>query len=107
LATSRLSSNSPDLLDVAAVMAAFEQINTCRITLHGRVEDQDTDPHLVLIVSALEDLQDLPDPKYLASVNATCHAGSHKTIEGAILWALYQLDWRIAEETMRKAKETA
>jgi len=107
LATSRLSSNNPDLQDVASVMDAFETINKCSITLHGKVVGVAGARKLQLIVSAMETNEDLPDQGYLASVNVDLGCGSHRTMEGAMLWALYQLDWRLAEIEVGRVEKTA
>lgn len=107
MAVSRLTLSNPDLVDVASVMEAFETINNCAITLHGRVGGPDGSRRLELIVSALEDLQDGPDQRYLASVNVNMSPVSHRTIEGAILWALYQLDWQLAQTEWDKTNKTA
>lgn len=107
MAVSRLSSSTPDLQDVAAVMDGFQEINKCYITIFGRVEGAAGARRLVLIVSAQDTAEDVPDPKFLASVNVDLGCGSHRTMEGAILWALYQLDWRIAEQELRGSETTA
>jgi len=107
LATSRLSLNSPDLIDVAAVMEAFEEMNKCAVTLLLRVERPNGIAKLAMIASALSTNEDVPDPTYLASVSADLSPASHKTMEGAILWALYQLDWRLAEMELGRIRKTA
>jgi len=107
LAVSRLSSNNPDLQDVAAVMDGFQTINKCAITIFGRVEGPAGARRLALIVSAQDTEEDVPDPKFLASVSVDLGCGSHRTMEGAILWALYQLDWRIAQHELSGSETTA
>lgn len=107
LATSRISSNSPDLVDVSAVMEAFQQINNCLITLHGRVVSVRGAQELVMIVSALELPEDSPDHTYLASVNVHLGSGQHRTMEGAILWGLYQLDWELSRIGRKKNEQPA
>lgn len=107
MATSRLSLSNPDLIDVGAVMTAFEVMNKCCITLLVRVENHAGVSKLRMIASALTDDEDTPDPKYLGSVNVNLSPESHKTMEGAILWALYQLDWKLAEGELEKTSKTA
>jgi hypothetical protein len=99
--------SGPDVLDVTAVIQAFEQINTCRITVLGSVADRDGLQTLCWIISAQEDLEDVPEQKYLASVNVSMNGGGHRTIEGAIMWALYQLDWQLSKHEIARTHKTA
>ena len=107
MASSRFSSNNPDWLDLTAIIKAFEEMNKCHITLHGRVESVNGLDCLSFLVAALDSSQDLPEVVFLASQR--CHLGlhAHKTMESAIMWALYQLDWQLAEDEMRKPGKTA
>lgn len=101
------SSQNVDLIDVGAVMEAFETINKVHINLLGRVESVAGARQLVMIVSALVDAEDTPDPKYLASVNVNLGSGQHRTIEGAIMWALYQLDWKLGQREIEETDNNA
>ena len=107
MATSRISSNNPDWLDLTAIVKAFEELNKCRITLHGSVECVQGQDCLSFLVAALSSNEDTPDPIFLASQR--CHLGlhAHKTMESAIMWALYQLDWQLAEDELRVTRKTA
>ena len=106
MATSRFSSNSPDVIDVGAVMEAFEQINQCAITIFGKVEDVRDRKELCWLVQALDTKEDVPDLKVLASVKCHLGSGSHRTMEAALLWALYQLDAQIARYELRNSTKT-
>ena len=101
MASSRFSSNNPDVIDVGAVMEAFEQINQCCITIYGKVEDVGERKQLCWLVQALDSKEDVPDPRVLASVKCHLGSGSHRTMEAAVMWALYQLDSQIARYEMR------
>jgi len=107
LASSRLSSNAADAIDVAAVMKAFEEINSCVITLFGRVELVHGLDTLTFLVSAIRKDDTPAEDNYLGSVK--CHLGSlgHRTMESAIMWALYQLDWQLAKYEMDRTNKTA
>jgi len=107
LASSRLSSNTADVIDVAAVIKAFEEINTCCITVFGRVEPVQGLDTLTFLVSAIKKDDTPAEDNYLASVK--CYLGSlgHRTMESAIMWALYQLDWRIAQNELERIKPAA
>lgn len=102
MATSRISSNSPDWLDVVEVMAAFEQMNECVITLSGRVVDANGLRSLNLEFQAHEKTTEIGDRPSLASVRCQIGSHAHRTMESAVMWALYQLDWAIAKDTMSK-----
>jgi len=101
LATSRFSSNSPDVIDVGAVMEAFQQINQCAIIIYGKVEELEGRGQLCWLVQALDTKDDVPDPRVLGSVKCHLGSGSHRTMEAAVMWALYQLDAQIARYEMR------
>jgi len=107
LASSRLSLSGPDVIDVAVVVEAFETINKVDITICGKVEPVDGHPCLTFLVGAQQKSENQMERVYLGSVK--CHLGwkAHQTVESAIMWALYQLDWQLAEEEMRKANKTA
>jgi len=101
LASSRFSSNSPDVIDVAAVMEAFQQINKVDIVLTGRVVDVDGHSSLTFWVEAHSKESEIGEAPSLASVRCYLGYGGHKTMESAIMWALYQLDAQIAKYEMR------
>jgi hypothetical protein len=87
-------------------MEAFEQINQCFITIYGRVEDVAGGRQLCWLVQALDSKEDVPDPKVLGSVKCHLGSGSHRTMEAAVMWALYQLDAQIARYEMRNNPKT-
>lgn len=95
------------MIDVAAVIKAFEEINSCNITLFGRVECVQGLDTLTFLVSAIKRDDTPAEDNYLGSVK--CYLGSlgHRTMESAIMWALYQLDWRIEQNEIERTKATA
>jgi len=106
LASSRLSLNSPDVIDLAAVMDAFEQINSVTIALTGRVVDVGGNRCLRFLVEAHDSQREIGEVPSLGFVSVVLGYGSHKTVEGALMWALYQLDWKLAEAELEKTKAT-
>jgi hypothetical protein len=76
---------------------AFQELNRCEITLAGKVELLEGRETLVWVFTATRKEIAGVAPVFLASVKCHLGLGGHKTIESAIVWALYQLDWRIAE----------
>jgi len=107
LATSRLSSNNPDWLDVSEIVKAFEQMNHVAIVFHGRVESVAGNKELCFLISALDTGEDVPEVSVLASQRCHIGSGGHRTMESAIMWALYQLDWKLAEDELRNKNRTA
>jgi len=104
LASSRLSLNSPDVIDVAAVMDAFEQMNSVTVALTGRVVDVGGNRCLRFLVEAHDSQREIGEVPSLGFVSVVLGYGSHKTLESAIMWALYQLDWKLAEAELQKNK---
>ena len=107
MASSRLSSNSPDWLDVGEIVKAFQQMNACVIMLYGKVEPVGGNRELVFLIQAEElDPADVA-PAVLASVKCHIGSGGHRTMESAILWALYKLDWMLAQQQLAKKEPIA
>jgi hypothetical protein len=100
LASSRFSVNSPDTIDLAAVMAAFEEINNVWVTLNGRVESVRGVPCLTFLGQAHDKGSEIGEVPPLASVKCHCGFTNHRTMESAIMWTLYQLDGEMARREM-------
>jgi hypothetical protein len=107
LATSRFSSNNPDWIDIVEVMAAFEEMNGVVLTLTGRVGSVAGQRSLMMEVQAHDKRYEIGEAPTLASVR--CHPGSsnHRSMESAIMWALYQLDGQLAAQELVKEGKTA
>jgi len=73
----------------------------------GRVECVQGQDTLTFLVSAIKKDDTPAEDNYLGSVK--CYLGSlgHRTMESAIMWALYQLDWRIAQNELERIKPAA
>lgn len=98
MASSRDSLNSADVVDLAAVMAAFQGINRCRIVVTLTVEENGPSSDIRIGATALQDDPDGPEVKTLASVNVLCLANRLRTVDPAILSLLYKLDFQLASE---------
>jgi len=104
LASSRGTLNGPDLVDVHAVLIAFEHINSCRLRVELFVQRTTKMEVLQMKVSAFE-IQDLDqDPKLLVSHQSTIGFGKARTMDVAILQALYKLDADLANLELAKAE---
>lgn len=107
MAANRLSLKNPDWVDVSEIVKAFEEMNAVVIVLFGKVELLHGNRELVFLITAEQKEDALAEPVVLASVKCHLGSGNHRTMETAIMWALYQLDWKLAEEELRKTSKTA
>lgn len=107
MAASRISSNSPDVVDLVAVIEAFQEINNCVITLRGRVEPAGGRPSLTFLVEAHDKKSEIGEAPTLGWVRCVIGSSQHATMESAILWSLYQLDGQIAATEMGKTDHGA
>jgi hypothetical protein len=97
LALSRGSSNSADWADVAATMVAFEAINNVRLEVRMATADHRGTVDIALTVVAVERSAEDREVRTLASANVRCSAMNLKSLEAALIHALYILDGRLAE----------
>jgi hypothetical protein len=100
LAQSRFSSNTADMIDVAAVMEAFEEINQVKITLSISLEGTGSQRGLRFAAVAEDRKHQDGVPVILASVSLTYSATNLKTAEAAVMHTLYMLDGRIAYQEL-------
>lgn len=100
LAQSRGSLNSPDAVDVASVMEAFEEINQVVLTLTGRVERAAGRSGLKLEIQAHSKEVPIGEAPSLASASVTVGSQGQGRIAGAILQALYSVDAALARMEM-------
>ena len=98
MASSRFSSNTPDLEDVTVTIAAFEKINQVRVSVRlGCVErDGRTDLRLIAEAWSLEGL--FSEVRLLALVSVNCSGINLKSMDAALIHVLYMLDGKLAEE---------
>jgi hypothetical protein len=101
LAASRISSSSPDWLDVVEVLSAFQEMNNVTIQLSGRVGNVAGERSLNLEFQAYDRKTQPTDQLCLASVHCQIGSHAHRTMEGAVMWALYRLDYELASLEMR------
>ena len=104
MAQSRGSSNNPDLYDISAVMAAFEEVNQVRITLSIQTRQMGRVGDIQIGAMASDNRSDNPEANTLASVNATFLATGRKTLDAAVIHVLYLLDGKLASNEMASAE---
>lgn len=96
MAQSRISSNSADVVDVTMVMLAFEVMNSCRLEVRiGRVDDGAASDLMIAVLAHPKGVE-IGDQPPLASVNVSCSALNLRTLDAAVLAALYRLDFQLA-----------
>lgn len=89
--------SGPDWLDLAEMLAAFEEQNRVRIEVSMMRWTSHREPDISLSAKAWELTADRRVAKPLAFRNVTCRAEGVKSLEGAITYLLYQLDFQLAE----------
>jgi len=107
LATSRIGVNRADLIDVSAVMAAFELMNNVVIEGRMRVESVAGHSQLTILLIAHDARWEIAERAPLASVKCLPSQKGFTTLESAIMWSLYQLDGEMARLELARYKETA
>lgn len=103
LAQSRGSSNSPDEVDIVAVMEAFEQMNSVILTLTGRVVRSGGRVGLKLEIQAHNSRLVVGEAPSLACASVTVGYLGRPPIGAAILQALYAVDAELARTEMEGA----
>jgi len=97
------SSNGVDVVDVKYVLSAFEAINKCKLSVLIRVSGTAARPVMDLEVQAdpLDSAAAVPAP--LGLVKSIVGSTGARTMEAAILQALYALDAQLAEGEFARA----
>jgi hypothetical protein len=83
------------------VLSAFEEMNSVSIQLDGRVGNVGGERSLNLEFRAYDRRTQTTDRLCLASVRCQIGSHAHRTMEGAVMWALYRLDYELASKEMR------
>jgi hypothetical protein len=105
LALKEGSSTGVDAVDVLHVLAAFQTINKCHLYGMFEVTGTDARPTLVLTISAWDGPMDLPEARPLASQKSPIGSSGPRTMEAAILQALYAIDGQLAEEEFARVNK--
>jgi len=97
LALKQGSSSGVDCVDVKYVLAAFQEINHCRLIVELTIQGTPARPDLILGVMAWGNEDVDAEPVLLASQRSPVGSVGPRTMESAILQALYALDAQLAE----------
>ena len=100
MASSRDTSNGPDWKDIAAALQAFQSQEELDLTVILRAVGTENRPDLEVEVQARPKLIWKQEAAPWDYVKLTCSATQRKTLEAALLAALYQLDFRIASRSV-------
>lgn len=103
MASSRGTSNGPDVRDITATMIAFEAINKVRLqVLMGVTQDKH---RTVLACEAVAWPVEPESGEVQPLASAKCLIGlsDRRTVDAVILQLMYKLDAELAEEEFRRA----
>jgi len=90
--------------DVAHLLAAFEEMNSCTLALHITAGIRRNQPDLLMTVNAFTKRCADVDPVPLASESFSLSQHNFKALESAIMFALYQIDAKLANEEFAKTQ---
>jgi len=105
LASSRGTSNGPDMLDLAAVVDAMERTNGIVITISMRTVKSGLYPCLSVLMEAHDQDHEIGEVPTLAYVRLTTGSHDLRTMEAAIMQSLYKLDAELAAIELRSTNE--
>jgi hypothetical protein len=97
------SQTGVDCVDVRYVLAAFEELNKCKLSVLIRVSGTQARPVMDLEVQADPLESAAAEPVPLALAKCTIGSTGTRTMEAAILQALYALDAQLAERELARA----
>lgn len=104
MASSRGSSNSADVVDVTTVLEAFQGINQCRLVIALTTVTDGPAADLLITMEAYDRRPQAPGAQPLASVSVTCSALGLRTLDSAVLAALYRMDFQLADLEFERTK---
>jgi len=90
----------PDVRDLAVQMSAFEHVNKCTLALSITVTPSILSPDIVLHGTAHTKPDAPAEPALLASSHFSMKQLGFRTMDSAIMFALYQIDFLLAEHEL-------
>lgn len=106
LAVSRHYSNGADWKDVAAHLVAFRAINNMDLEIRLTPASTRGVADIQLCLVATEPKVEGQEVRSLGSVNVTCSSTMKRTLEDALIQALFLLDGKLASGEMAKNLST-
>ena len=107
MASSRGTSNGPDVRDCAEALRAFEEQNRVRIVITVRPCRGQEAADFWLEGKALSEHDVSGVRTLLAFASVKCLGSRHTTMDSAVLALLYQLDFQLAEKEFASVAKTA
>ena len=107
MASSRGTSNGPDWLDLAELIAAFEEQNGVRVSLRMGLVTRGIASDLTVVGEVWDRNQESGEAKPLASQTVLCRRERFRTMEGLFTFLMYQLDFQLAELEWAKSRPGA
>jgi hypothetical protein len=101
LASSRVSKNTPDIVDVAEALTAFEDLNKCSISLCMRSVPKGALPLLELELTAWQKEGERSEASRLASVKLRAGYSDRRPMDALIFQLMYALDAEFARIEMQ------
>jgi hypothetical protein len=102
LASSRSSKNTPDIVDVAEALIAFQDINSCQISLCLTSDTSRSLPVLVLELTAWKPNSERSAVSRLASVKLRAGYSDRRPMDALIFQLMYALDAEFARQEMNR-----
>lgn len=101
MASNRPSKNTPDIVDVAEALTAFEDMNSCQISLCMRSAERAGLPLLELELTAWEKAGERSEASRLASVKLRAGFSDRRPMDALIFQLMYALDAEFARREMQ------
>lgn len=95
------SSHGPDVRDLTTQLGAFQEVNRCTLMLYMGLKGGSLNPDLEIIVNAYTRPDAPAEPVLLASSHFSLKAQGFRTVDAAIMFAMYQIDFMLAEHELR------
>jgi len=89
-----------DLVDVAMNIVAFETMNQVKLEMRLSVGDRQGRACVLITALAHDRSYEIGEVPSLASVNVNCLALNLRSVDAALIHALYLLDGKLAEEAV-------
>ena len=103
MASSRGTSNGPDVRDITDTMLAFQDINQLRLELRCGVFLKSGTPVMGFELTAWESKNESTEVTPLACVKSTAGSTDRRTVEAVIFQLMYALDAELARMEMSRS----
>lgn len=100
MASSRPSKNTPDIVDVAEALIAFQDLNSCQISLCMRADAKGSLPLLEFELTAWKPNAERSVASRLASVKLKAGYSDQRPVDALIFQLMYALDAEFARLEM-------